>query len=439
MDRMMEYRALMAQLDQTPPELEFTVTRARARARRRRAGRLFGIPAASLAGVFAAFVLLVNTSVTFANACAALPVLGPLTRAVCFSHSLSAAVEHDYVQPIGQSQTADGITLTINSVIVDQRQLNVFYTVDSQLPDHAYARLVCDVLAPGLTGYSIYYGSPAPVGETDYFTLDFQSAEMPGLLDVELSLRMLPDLQAAAQVGPADARFSFRLEFDPAFTAQGEVIPLEQSMVLDGQTIHLDRLEIYPTHTRLFFRGDAANDWTLTDLSFYLEDGEGTCYQTEGGISGRGDGSGGWLERRVSSPWFSESGSLTLFITGAGWLDEEHSAVTVDLTAGTAQGLPEGLTLERVKRDENDPDRLTLLFRGIAPPEGEALSIPFALRYLDPSGQSHDIVSSGSGVNGDGTSSFHLMLEDCPYDAVTLQMRETGYSRPDAPVEISVK
>ena len=92
MDRKQEYDTLMQELRQTPPALEGTLDRAldRRRARRRKLR-----PLRSLAAAAAVFVLLVNVSIPFAQACTHIPVLGWLAQAVCFSHSLSSAVEHD--------------------------------------------------------------------------------------------------------------------------------------------------------------------------------------------------------------------------------------------------------------------------------------------------------------------------------------------------------
>ena len=126
MNRNEEYNALLRELDQTPPELDGTVDRARVRLRRRRAGRWCGIPAASLAGVAAAFVLLVNYSMPFAQACSTVPVLRELMAAVAFSPSLKLAVEHNYAQYIGEEQTQNGVTLRLEYLILDQGQLQFF-------------------------------------------------------------------------------------------------------------------------------------------------------------------------------------------------------------------------------------------------------------------------------------------------------------------------
>ena len=146
MDRNEEYKALLRELDQTPPELEYTVTRAKARAKRSRARRWFGVPAGTLAGAFVAFVLLVNTVPTFALACSRIPVLGELAAAVDWSGSLSRAVEHDYVQTIGQSQTKDGVTVTAEYAIVDRRRVELFFTTENE--DEAYPYTVMHASLP---------------------------------------------------------------------------------------------------------------------------------------------------------------------------------------------------------------------------------------------------------------------------------------------------
>ena len=67
MDRKQEYDALTQELRQTPPALDGTLDRALERRRTRRR-RLW--PLRSLAAAAAVFVLLVNVSTPFAQACA---------------------------------------------------------------------------------------------------------------------------------------------------------------------------------------------------------------------------------------------------------------------------------------------------------------------------------------------------------------------------------
>ena len=129
MNRNEEYQTLLLELEAVPDGLRDTEQRALTRGialQKRR--RLVLTPILGAAACFTAFVLLVNLSIPFASACGRVPWLRELAKAVAFSPSLSAAVENEYVQPIGETKTEGGITVTVEYVIVDRKQLNIFYT-----------------------------------------------------------------------------------------------------------------------------------------------------------------------------------------------------------------------------------------------------------------------------------------------------------------------
>ena len=175
MDRKQEYDTLMQELRQTPPALEGTLDRAldRRRARRRKLR-----PLRSLAAAAAVFVLLVNVSIPFAQACTHIPVLGWLAQAVCFSHSLSSAVEHDWVQKVEQTQRDNGYTLTLEDLIVDQKQIHLFYTLDWEDPACEYAMVLVDGdrLSPRPTVLSDSVEGPQDAG---HIVLDYREGQVP--------------------------------------------------------------------------------------------------------------------------------------------------------------------------------------------------------------------------------------------------------------------
>ena len=135
MNRNEEYNELMQKLDSPPLKLDYTLERARARQsalkKRKKASKVVLIPLGTLVAVFALFTALVNFSAPFAEACSEIPVLSRLAEAVSFNPSLSAALENEYVQEVGQEQTKNGVTAKIEYVIVDQKQLNIFYSLKS--------------------------------------------------------------------------------------------------------------------------------------------------------------------------------------------------------------------------------------------------------------------------------------------------------------------
>lgn len=268
MDRKQEYDTLMQELRQTPPALEGTLDRAldRRRARRRKLR-----PLRSLAAAAAVFVLLVNVSIPFAQACTHIPVLGWLAQAVCFSHSLSSAVEHDWVQKVEQTQRDNGYTLTLEDLIVDQKQIHFFYTLDWEDPACEYAMVLVDGdrLSPRPTVLSDSVEGPQDAG---HIVLDYREGQVPDRLDLVLTVRPNGD-------GSPAARFRFQVALDPSLTAVGQVRPVEQWVELDGQQIYVDCLEIYPTHARLLLRDHPDNTARLVSLLCHLEDETGRRYE----------------------------------------------------------------------------------------------------------------------------------------------------------------
>ena len=137
MKRMDEYTALLAELEQTPEALNDTVRKALDRKNAlQKKRRILRTSLGGFAACFAAFVLLVNLSMPFARACGRIPVLSALAKAVSWSPSLSAAVENDYVQPMELSQFQNGITARVEYLIVDRKQVDVFFSIASDEYQH---------------------------------------------------------------------------------------------------------------------------------------------------------------------------------------------------------------------------------------------------------------------------------------------------------------
>ena len=456
MNRNAEYEALLTELEPTPPALKYTVQRALARKRALRKKRLFGVPLGSLAACFLAFVLLVNLFPPFAYACGRVPLLRELAKAVAWSPSLSAAVENEYVQPIGQSQTKNGITATIHYLIVDQKQVNIFFTLEgegyevltSDMPKFAPEQK-CSKMgatpgqAPGtLLRFCLDYPDTVPDGFTMTIPVTGERegaeqpmAEAPGA-DQSIADEMLKPVQPEKR--EVLAEFTFDLTFDPLFTAPGEIIPVNETFQMDGQTLTVTEAEIYPTQLRLNVEGDGANTAWLKGLDFYLENEDGERFDTvTNGVTATGDeDTPAMVSFRLESPYFSHSDRLTLHITGATWLDKDHERVYVDLEHETAPWLPEGVTLTSAQRRA---DGWFLTFR-VAYSEQLDTSV-FSMTFYDAEGNAWETHQMGFTASGDTQQDNSIMLPLPGYQDGEVWL-EAGYSHTtveDAPIAISVK
>lgn len=350
MNRMEEYQTLLQELEPIPAQTQGCV--ARAVARRNRSRRVWR-PLGSVAAVLAIFIGLVNLSPSVSAACMEIPLLDKLTEAVLFSHSLQAAVENDYVQPLGLEQTKNGVTVRVEHVIVDQKQVNVFYSVTSD--EHLWLTERLDLLdVEGNSPQCAVVTGDYRVqqGQLRHVTVDFAQGTVPS------QLRLLVDVMEVSndQVEPSKeqwdssiqrealASFDFLMSFDPTFTQQGRVLYPGVSFTLDGNTFTVAELGVYPSQIRIRLEEAPENESWLESLHFYLELDDGTRMEPGGnGISAYGDSETRSMTTYLAqSSYFSQADRVRLVITGADLLDRQFGRSYVNLQTQQAENLPTG-------------------------------------------------------------------------------------------------
>lgn len=408
MNRMKEYRDLLQEIEGPVPALEQTLERARQRkARRNRIIR----PIAHIVAAFVIFVTLVNFCAPVAYACSKVPILRELAEAVTFSRSLTDAVENEYVQPLYLSQTDGEVTASVEYLIVDQKQVNVFFRLDSD----TYTNLgVYPVVLGADDNYlQSSYGLNewnVPNGELQSITIDFIEEDVPDSLKVKLNISDMsafPDGTATeiasesvvdamfeeVETGEPEyvARFDFLLEFDPEFTATGKVFPINQTVVLEGQEITFTEMEVYPTHLRVNIEDSVDNTAWLKMLNFYIKTDWGMKFEAvSNGITATGDvDSPTMVSFRADSTYFYDAKHFEIVITGADWLNKDMEKVYVNLETGETGQLPEGVELHSVSKSNGG---YLMEFRADYR-EPDHLHQVFSSKYFDAEGTEYNINS----------------------------------------------
>lgn len=452
MNRNEEYLALMQELEDTPHALETTVERAVKREKASRMRRYFYRPVLSLTACFTAFVMLVNIFPTFAKACEDIPILGDLAKAVTWSPSLSAAVENEYVQPIGKSQTVNGITATIEYLIVDQKQVNIFFTLEGDydnltgeipefIPEQRCGTSVNDFRDPPgtLLRYTLDYGEEdvptgftMTFGVTTYMEPDPETMAEP--LENTRDFMLQPIEEEEEEIL---AEFTFDLEFDPNFTAKGEIIPVNTDFTLDGQTLTVTEVEVYPTHARVEIQGAAENTAWLKGVQFYMENEDGQSFEPiSNGVSATGDpDSPAMLSFRLESPYFAESEHLTLHITQTEWLDKELERVRIDLKTLYMDRHMEGVELLSAEKKDGG---WILSFKVKRIKENHSFSV-FGHTFYDAEGKEYHNYSNASSWIDEEHFEEIIPLPDYPYDVVWLEPHFSHRSDCDPSVTVPIK
>ncbi|MGI6028276.1 MAG: DUF4179 domain-containing protein [Candidatus Heteroscillospira sp.] len=437
-----EMRSLLSELEQTPPELEYTLTRAKAKMRSRKIRR-FLTPVGSLCALALSFVLLVNVSPTFASACSGIPLVGKLAEAVDFSPSLTAAIENEFIQRVDEEQTDNGVTCRVLGVIVDRKQLNIFFTLQSR--DGTDFGSDMEILAPdGSYLEGISHGGAWRGDENGIYkkTVDFFDENMPG----ELIFRVMAMEDGENQ----RASFDFQLKFDPYFTSKGEVLPVNESFELEGNRFTVTDIELYPTQMRINIASDGENSAYLEGLDYTVTDEQGNVYKpVKNGISAVGDPEGGLGAFVLDSPYFYGSSSLKLSITGAEWLDKDYERTYVDLKNQTAENLPYDTEFLYVRRSGSGWNvAFKVLSRG--GDDDYNFHQVFSSRYYDAGGNEYFTGGNSCTIGWEDpvTGEQHdeeryfteeLFLTDFPGTEVWLEPGYTSKTELSAPVEIQLR
>lgn len=430
MNRNEEYLNLMIELEENTPDLTRSVRKAKSR--RSRVAFVYR-PLAGLAACFALFVLLVNFSAPVAQACANVPFLRTLAETVTFSRSLSDAVENDYVQQLDLVQENNGVTAKIEYIIVDQKQVNIFYRLESK--EHKTMYTIPKVLhKDGINEEPCAWRTPiddVANEELRLITLDYYDEEVPN------SLRLMIYAYSDSQKEEgAIATFTFLLEFDLEKIAETIIYPVNQTVILDGQSITITDIEVYPTHLRVNTMDAADNTAWLRTLDFYIETENGRFDLPAGGIiaASTEEGSNSF---RADSIYFYDAKEIKLVITGARWLSKEMEKIKINLTTGEADALPEGVTLVPVDRE----DSMSPVMLHIRWDWNENQHIMLSMVYYDAEGNRCQAPVAIRNCREHGGNCWYewLDLRSYPYDHIWVDLTYTHGWEAVAPITIDVQ
>lgn len=453
MDRKQEYQVLLQELQQTPPRLEYTVQRAKARKKRHSVGRILGIPVIGLAGIFAAFVILVNTSIPFAMACGNVPALKELVAAVALSPSLKAAVEHNYAQYIGQSQTENGITLDLEYMILDQGGMRFFMKADGPYESYLVSARFENPDGSKLAGGAIMGSSfgGAQLNDAVSMVVSGEDIVFPERLRMVCQVKGYGQKGNAAMSAPPESvvgdrpeegepeylgEFTFEFPLDTACLNDKSSIPPGDWVEVDGQRLRFS-LDSFPSHGRLRVEEDEDNTAALQSIAFYLEDEAGNRFENNSanGLVAMGN------TYMCDTTYFAAPTTLRLCITKVTWLEEGREFVTLDLAQGVCMDpLPQGISIQT----ERTGDTVKVSLFAPSGPESDEHNMHYyqisSMKYLVPGGEEAHIYEHGvhSILEQEGYFAESFTLRNCPWDTVELGMYFSSQREFQIPLEVKL-
>lgn len=227
------------------------------------------------------FITLIRVSPAFADYVSSIPGMEKMVEMIRYNKGLMSAVNNDFAQAIGVSDKHSGIEITLNSAIVDQKKLKIFYTVHNSA-EKAKAEIEKIHLTSGskdlnenaMFSYG-HMGEPLGKDESSDWSIEYDFVEPMYHENFQLDL-MVKTERPLSKPKLDTFQFSFKLDQD-LVKEKMKVIHINKRITVDNQGITFKKAEITPLTAALYVEYDKQNTMELfafEDIQLTDEKGE---------------------------------------------------------------------------------------------------------------------------------------------------------------------
>jgi hypothetical protein len=175
---------------------------------------------------------------------------------------------------------------------------------------------------------------------------DFRNAQKAVPEDI-----VTPTIAAEPEASGTDYNFTFKLYPDHIFSQTVKSIPINQWVEIKEQRICLEKINIYPSYSRLYLSCDPNNSAVLKGLNIYFKDNRGNLYSPiKNGVSATDETDSENIgSLYYDSSYFMKANRLTLFIDGISSIDKDKQYGEIDYSAKFISNLPEGISVDSME------------------------------------------------------------------------------------------
>ncbi|WP_187441933.1 DUF4179 domain-containing protein [Sutcliffiella horikoshii] len=383
------------------------------------------------AGMVAASILLIiflttiRVSPAFANYVSTIPGMERIVELIRHNKGIMSAVENDYLQEVGITRDEDGVSLTIDAIIVDETQMLVFYTIET---DNNYSTInLSNIKLKSQSGeelgkYGMSYGSHSEVRKGEKISGELKVTYPDGMI--------VPDkfiLETGININELEVikALNYPIEVDMnKFSAITKEFAIDKSVEAGGQSIYFEKMEIHPTRIALFLEYDESNTheiFRFDDIA--LEDEKGNRWISEGGSS-MDDNK---IVMYFESNYFSEPKQLDLVFSSFAALPKDELEVMVDLEKESIIKAPSDKRLKKVWLEDGEKDVKGIYFQvEVDPKDHNYFFSLFDSNIIDASGTVHEYTTrTYSSMDGTNLYEQGLIVDtDKMVSPITLNIAE---------------
>lgn len=268
----------------------------------------------------------IRVSPAVASYVSILPGMEKIIERISTDKGLIDAVNHNYIQEVGVTDEYEGLKVTVDSLIVDEQQMKVFYSVEGTPKKDEFQIIPSlqtldgnDLEASTTFADANLEGGKAELEATFYFNEPHREKELKLLLTLN----------------PQKHTFMFPLKLDPvAYEKQKKSYPVNKTVEVEGQKITFKNITTYPLRTVIEVEFDPDNTkklFTFEDLRIVNEQGA-VWSGIKNGITALGEN-----DKRtfyLESNYFQEPEHLYLTFTTIRALDKDQLLIKIDPKTG---------------------------------------------------------------------------------------------------------
>ncbi|MGG1660351.1 DUF4179 domain-containing protein [Brevibacillus sp. NRS-1366] len=304
------------------------------------------------------FLLALFFSIKLSPAVAAyvshIPGMEKLVELISDDRGLQRAAENDMVQNIGASASHNGVSFTIDQVLMDQKRMLVFYTMKAK---EKHKLSVSNVELFDSSGKNWEYGiswSSGDLHETNVIRdrLDIYVGEMNEVPEV-LIAKITPAIDSVALDTPLSV--TFPIDKTKYISLDEKVYPVMKQVEVDGQRFTIEQIAVFPTQTEVSIRFDPDNTKHVFDFDqLRLVDEKGQTFAFWGnGVPYRDNGPNG-VVYHLESMYFVQPEKLYLKASGIRAIDKDKLQVVIDAKQQTLEKAPDSqLQLTALRQNED--------------------------------------------------------------------------------------
>ncbi|PYE45559.1 DUF4179 domain-containing protein [Paenibacillus barcinonensis] len=368
-------------------------------AARKRKNRLRWLTSSiSAAALVLLFTGCIRVSPAFASFVEQLPGMESVVSLIRQDKGLMMAIDQSLLQKVGITDEQDGGSVTVEGIITDQARMVIFYKMKGMKHTEKFDYNIDLLDGKGKqlpVGFS--YASPHsdsnkdnPVYENLIDVFFPEETSPPDVLTVVFKSRDTATPGVWKVTLPVDKNLTKGMK---------KVIPVHETLVVDGQRIEVKQATMYPTRLVLDVQLDPSNTKKIFGLSdLQLVDEQGRAWRTDTSI--------GEDTRSIffESMYFSKPKKLTLQGSGFSGLDKKELDFTLNLKTHEITGGPPELQMLGSKVEGKD-----LVIDFSVPGSMENSFILAFSKVKDNSGHSYEVPGS-SWSPGHGKDPNHTTI-----------------------------